>query len=166
MITTKSKLVSIAITLLLACVSHAQVARLVHYDGVLKDSEGTPFTGNVDVTISLYNRPAATEAAWSEEHRAVEVEDGKFSVLLGSVNPLKLSFYEYFLEVEVPGAGFEPSPKRTMIVGSGYNFRMWFLFAAYTIVWLALFLYMAFIGRRQTKLRSELQALAAEKGSV
>ncbi len=76
-------------------------------------------------------------------------------MLLGSKNPLKLSFYEYYLDVETP-AGVQGS-SRKMIVGSGYNYRLWFLFAAYTVVWLAIFLYMLSIARRQRKIIADLE---------
>ncbi len=136
----------------------AQVPRLVHYQGVLKQSDGQPFDGQVDLHFNLYDRPRARVPIWSETHRNVTVTDGRYEVLLGSENPLALSFYEYVLEVRPEG--FEGGARRVTIVGSGYTFRLWFLFAAYTVVWLAIFLYLLSISRRQRKIIAELEALA------
>jgi len=135
----------------------AQVARLVHYEGTLSDAEGKPFTGTKDLTFNLYIRPGAENPAWSEVHHGVEVVDGHFGVLLGGANPLKLSFYEYFMEVKADGVVADQP--RKMIVGSGYNYRLWFLFAAYSVVWLALFAYMLVLSRKQKRIVSDLQGL-------
>lgn len=139
----------------------AQVARLVHYEGLLSDADGQPFTGTKDLTFNLYIRPGADNPAWSEIHHGVEVVDGRFGVLLGGVNPLKLSFYEYFLEVSADGV--VPAEPRKMIVGSGYNYRLWFLFAAYTVVWLALFVYMVVLSGKQKRIVSDLRTLSESK---
>ncbi len=141
-------------------VSHtsAQVARLVHYQGMLKTSDGSHFTGAADLYFSIYQRPLSETPIWSEQHKNVEVKDGHYEVLLGSQNPLNLSFYEYFLEVRADALGVKGP--RIPIAGSGYNFRLKFLFAAYTIVWLALFLYMLSLARRQKKIIAELETLA------
>ncbi len=145
----------------------AQVARLVHYEGQLVDSTGTAFSGQTDLEFTLYSRPRAESGVWSEVHHNVDVIDGNFSVMLGSVNPLKLSFYEYFLDVRAEG--ITASTERKMIVGSGYNYRLWFLFSAYTVVWLALFAYMMVLSRKQKRIIADLAALSLtqhEEGSV
>jgi CcmD family protein len=136
----------------------AQIARLVHYQGMLQNSDGSPFTGTADLAFSIYQRPLSETPIWTEQHKHVEVKDGRYEVLLGSENPLNLSFYEYFLEVRADALGIKSS--KIPIAGSGYNFRINFLFAAYTIVWLALFLYMLSVARRQKKIIAELETLA------
>ncbi|RMF57715.1 MAG: CcmD family protein [Calditrichaeota bacterium] len=138
--------------------AQAQVARLVHYQGTLQNEDGTPFTGTTDLYFSIYRSFTSERPIWSEVHKDVQVEDGQYEVLLGSSTPLKLSFYEYTLGVK--RSETDPNEIRTTIVGSGYNYRLSFLFAAYTIVWLAIFLYLVSISRRQKKLIAELQTLA------
>lgn len=148
-------------------VGFSQTARLVHYQGSLMQEDGTSFNGTSDLTFNLYSRIDSEEPIWSEEHKNVQVTDGSYDVLLGSRNPLKLSFYEYYLEVQAAGVNTE-SPRK-MIVGSGYNYRLWFLFAAYTIVWVALFAYVISIARRQKRIIADLEMLSkvrAEKDSV
>ncbi len=141
--------------------SQAQVARLVHYQGFHENSDGSPFNGKTELYFSLYRSQQSQKALWSEVHKNVEISAGNYQVLLGSQNPLKLSFYEYYLEVKVEGE--EVAGPKIEIVGSGYNYRLNFLFAAYTIVWLAIFLYLLSISRRQKKLISELEVLAKGK---
>jgi len=140
--------------MLAVTVSFAQVARLVHYEGELKNAEGETFSGTTDITVGIFRSPLSEEPVWTETHTNVEVNDGQYSLMLGSQNPLNLSFYEYFLEASTPD--FPTEAGRKMIVGSGYNYRMWFLFSAYTIVWLAIFIYMVTISNRQKKLINEL----------
>ncbi len=79
-------------------------------------------------------------------------------MFLGSKDHLDLSFYEYYLEVDAKAP--DVPARRVSIVGSGYNFRLWFLFAAYTIVWLAIFGYLLSISRRQKRIIAELENLA------
>jgi CcmD family protein len=150
----------LCLTLLPAASLQAQVARLVHYQGILQDSSGSRFDGVTDLIFSIYTSPKASSPGWTESHKNVAVRDGSYEVLLGSVNPLKLSFYEYYLEVRSSaGPGTQG---RKVIVGSGYNFRMWFLFSAYSIIWLAIFAYLLSITRRQKEIITDLQLLAGE----
>ncbi|MCG8607066.1 CcmD family protein [bacterium] len=137
---------------------HGQVARLVHYQGELKNADGSLVNGTVDLHFAIYKSPLSEQPLWSEVHKNVAISEGKYDVMLGSQNPLDLSYYEYFLQVRPNG---QPTDQpRIRIVGSGYNFRLWFLFAAYTIVWIALFAYLLSISNRQKKIITEMQSLA------
>ncbi|MFQ5707879.1 MAG: CcmD family protein [bacterium] len=136
----------------------AQSQKLIHYQGVLENSDGAKYSGTTELQFSLFKTPNSDRAIWSETHENVEVTDGNYAVLLGSQNPLRLSFYEYYLEVKSPDIATASS--RIPIAGPGYNWRLSFLFAAYTIVWIAIFLYLLSISRRQTRVISELESLA------
>ena len=153
-------LVAIA-NLLLITQTQAQVPRLVHYQGELMSGDGSPFSGTADLHFSIFETPTGERTLWSEVHKNVEISAGNYEVLLGSKNPLNLSFYEYYLEVDAEGEAVAAS--RIRIVGSGYNYRLSFLFAAYTIVWVALFIYVLSMSRRQKRITAELQALAGVK---
>ncbi|MCH8873925.1 CcmD family protein [candidate division KSB1 bacterium] len=157
------KIILFIITLFLAIplILEAQVPRLVHYEGILSDDDGTPFTGTTDLQFSIFNSLKSEKPLWSEVHKNIEISDGSYEVFLGSKNPLNLSYYEYFLQVTAENVKSDNS--RTMIVGSGYNFRLKFLFAAYTIVWVALSIYLFSISRRQKKLIADLETLAKVK---
>lgn len=133
----------------------SQPARLMQYDGTLNTADGTPFDGVTDINFSIYRTPMADVALWSESHDSVRVQNGDYSILLGSKTPLKLSFFEYYLEVE-SAVGTQP---RIQITGPGYSFRISFLAMAYAIVWIAIFVYLMSITRRQKRVIAELQAL-------
>lgn len=151
---------TLVVVIILPVLSRAQVARLVHYQGVLGDSDGNAVTDSVDLQFSIYHKITDTKPVWTETHKDVYVsEDGSYDVLLGSENPLKLSWYEYYLGVKK--AGDEKEYGRKMIVGSGYNYRMSFLVAAYTIVWVVLFAYMFMISKKQKRIIAELQQVSA-----
>ena len=157
------KIILFIITLFLAIplILEAQVPRLVHYEGILSDDDGTPFTGTTDLQFTVFSSPKSEKPLWSEVHKNVEISDGSYEVFLGSQNPLNLSYYEYFLEVKAENVNSNSA--RTMIVGSGYNFRLKFLFAAYTVVWVAISIYLFSISRRQKKLLFDLETLAKVK---
>jgi CcmD family protein len=150
-----------AISVAAGSAANAQVPRLVHYQGMMKNEDGTPFSGAADLVFSIYQRPMAETPLWSETHRNVAISDGKYEVLLGGEIPLNLSFYEYFLEVKSEDGALKTP--RVAIAGSGFNYRINFLFAAYTIVWLALFIYLVSISRRQKRVIEELQAITSAK---
>ncbi len=139
----------------------AQGTHLLHYQGVLKNNDGTPFSGTTDLEFNLYKTLTSDQPIWTEIHQGVEVSDGNYEVLLGGHNPLRLSFYHYYLEVKAPN--LEAPGKRITITGPGYNWRLSFLFTAYTIVWVAIFVYLISIARRQKKIITELETLAQAK---
>jgi len=151
----------ITIFLIIPFASRAQVPRLVHYQGRLNNSDDTSFTGTSDLKFTVFSSPKSEKPLWSEVHKNVEISDGSYEVFLGSQNPLNLSYYEYFLEVKAENVNSNSA--RTMIVGSGYNFRLKFLFAAYTVVWVAISVYLVSISRRQKKLLFDLETLAKVK---
>lgn len=67
--------------------SYAQDApRVLQYDGRLLVDE-SPAIGTYDVTFSLFTEAEGGQSVWSEDHE-VTPDDGLFSVLLGSRNPL------------------------------------------------------------------------------
>ena len=149
------------IFLIIPVASQAQVPRLVHYQGTLNNSDDTSFTGTTALKFTVFSSPKSEKPLWAEVHKNVKISDGNYEVFLGSQNPLNLSYYEYFLEVKAENVNSNNS--RTIIVGSGYNFRLKFLFAAYTFVWVAISIYLFSISRRQKKLISDLETLAKVK---
>ncbi len=154
-------LIIISILMFAPLALDAQVSRLVHYQGTISNDDGTAFNGTTDLQFSIFSSLKSETPLWSEVHQGVEISDGNYEVFLGSQKPLNLSYYEYFLEVKAVNVNSGNS--RTMIVGSGYNFRLKFLFAAYTVVWVLISVYLYSISRRQQKLISELEALAKVK---
>ena len=157
----KNILFVITLLLIIPFSIEAQVPRLVHYQGTLNNRDDAAFTGTTDLEFSIFSSPKSEKPLWAEVHKNVKISDGNYEVFLGSQNPLNLSYYEYFLEVKAENVNSNNS--RTMIVGSGYNFRLKFLFAAYTVVWVAISIYLFSISRRQKKLIADLETLAKVK---
>ncbi len=68
---------------------------IVSYQGRLADAAGTPLTGRYDITFRLYNLPGPDavllwEESWVDPN-SVQVDDGLFNVMLGSLTPIPQS---------------------------------------------------------------------------
>jgi hypothetical protein len=81
----------------------ADVPKTISYQGKLTDSNGNPVTdGNYKLTFKLTSSPSNSSVIWEESHENVAVTSGLFNVILGSLNPIDLSFNEtYYLEVSI-----------------------------------------------------------------
>ena len=86
------------------------VSPYVNYQGMLSDSEGTPLNGTLPMTFRIFDDPTSTSAAdklWEETRAGVDVQDGVYSVYLGSVASFDTAQEsktgEFWLEVEVDG---------------------------------------------------------------
>ena len=111
--------------------AEAQVPMLLNYQGRLTDAAGQPRSGGFTMTFAFFDAitgggklPAT--APW-EETQAVQVVNGTFNVLLGSVTPLPVGLFVggpsdqqgplRFLQVIVSGETLSP---RTRIVSAPY----------------------------------------------
>jgi hypothetical protein len=86
-------------------VGWGQVPETISYQGVLTDSNGVVLSGAHNLTFNLYDTETGGISVWGPEtHQSVEVNNGIFNVILGSVTPLTASFdKQYWLEVIVEG---------------------------------------------------------------
>ncbi|MBS4097687.1 MAG: hypothetical protein KGZ83_12720, partial [Sulfuricella sp.] len=83
----------------------------IAFQGRLTQS-GTAVSGMQNMTFSIYGATGA--ALWSET-QGVSVDNGIYSVILGSVSPINLPFDQpYFLGVSV-GGGAEMSPRQPLV---------------------------------------------------
>ena len=89
--------------LLLSVISFSQIPRTISIQGVLTDIEGNVLpNGSYNLRLSIYLTSSDSEFVWTESHSGVDVSDGVFSVLLGSVTGLSLPFNQpYFLGIRV-----------------------------------------------------------------
>ncbi len=102
--------------------ARAQVPELIRYQGILVDGQGAPIDGSYNLTFRMYDAATVGTELWSETQSAVAVSDGAFSVLLGQVTPLVLTFdADYWLSTEV-GADGEMSP-RQQLTSVAYAYR-------------------------------------------
>lgn len=97
-----------------------QIPQTVSYQGVLTDVSGTAVPdGNYNVTFKLYDAATGGTELWSEE-QSVDVSNGLFNVILGSVTSLTLSFDRpYWLGLTV-GQNSELTP-RIELTASPYS---------------------------------------------
>ncbi len=119
----KRALYSLVVILLLVTFSYAQVPQLINYQAVIYDKAGKPLNGTYTVIFSIYKVETGGSSLWTETKK-VTVEDGLFSVLLGSVNPIPYSAFKEdltYLELKV---GSDPvMTPRKRIVSVAYAFH-------------------------------------------
>ncbi len=95
----------------------------INYQGMLTDNEDAPLNGNYDILFKIYNHPSSGAMLWDELQEDVLVEAGLFNVVLGSVDPIVLSFYEaerYWLDITVEG---EHMPSRVNLASVAFAYR-------------------------------------------
>ena len=63
------------------------VPMTANYQGSLENADGEPLNATVSMTIALYDTAQGGNALWTETHPQVEVTDGLFSVILGTLVP-------------------------------------------------------------------------------
>jgi len=116
-------------TIFLSCVlcattSSANIPQLINFQGTLTDSTGNPITGIQSMLFQLYNDSTGGYLPlWSETQSSVEIEDGLFRVILGSVTPLQDNMFNgtaKWLQIEVDGETLTP---RTKITSVPYTFK-------------------------------------------
>jgi hypothetical protein len=110
----------IAISVILAAPTAAQVPPVISYQGVLTDGGGVASDGMYSMVFALYDVAGGGTALWSET-QSVTVSKGIFNVVLGSVTPIDLEFNEgYWLGIAVEGEA-ELSP-RIPLAAAAYSF--------------------------------------------
>jgi len=99
----------------------AQAPATIGHQGVLTTSGGAPVAdGTYSLTFRLYSASTGGIALWTETHSAVSVSNGVFSVVLGSVTSLNISFEQpLWLSVSV-NSGAELSP-RVQLTAAPYS---------------------------------------------
>lgn len=92
----------IMVLFFVALASSDPIPHLINYQGMLTDDGGNPLNTPQNLTFRIYNVESGGASLWDETQNNVPVEEGLFSVILGSVNPIDLPFDEdYWLETEV-----------------------------------------------------------------
>jgi trimeric autotransporter adhesin len=82
-------------------VGAGEIPEIILYQDSVRSISGDQMNGNFSMTFSLYDSPMGATALWSETQK-VEVREGFYEVLLGSVLPITLSFdMPYFVGVRV-----------------------------------------------------------------
>src|SRR3989338_8833687 len=82
--------------------AQAAIPRYINYQGKLTDADDAPVTGDVSITVRIYDAETGGTALWTET-QTVTVTRGIFSILLGNTTALTgLDFNSaYWYSVEV-----------------------------------------------------------------
>jgi len=96
--------------LCLTALTYAAIPRVINYQGRLTDKDDNPLTGNFLVTFRFYDAETGSQAIWEEGH-ILNIKNGMFNVLMGSVKPLEIDFNKnLWLGMEVASDG-EMTPR-------------------------------------------------------
>lgn len=106
----------------LAFAPDGSIPHLINYQGMLTNDLGEPLDGNFNLTFRIFDDPDAGSQKWGETQNNIPVENGLFSVILGSADPIDLPFdQDYWLEIEVGILG--PLSPRARLTSVGYAYR-------------------------------------------
>lgn len=102
----------------------ADVPQMINYQGRLTDGSGEPLDTTVSMEFAIYDDSVGGTPRWAEVHPAVTVEDGLFSVILGTFVDIDDVVFvgPDWLGITV-GGDPELSP-RTHLVSVGYAQRV------------------------------------------
>jgi hypothetical protein len=95
----------------------AEVPRTINYQGQLNMAEGEPVDSTILMVFRIYADSVSQDPLWEEIQEAVEVTDGLFNVLLGSVTPISEQVFngsERYLGLTV-GNDDEMQPRRPLV---------------------------------------------------
>jgi len=90
--------------------------QIINYQGILTDSGGTPIAGSRSVEFKIWNAASGGSLLWTETQN-VNVDNGLFSVLLGSVTPIPNTVFasdNTYLSLNVGGTG-DMSPRQRLV---------------------------------------------------
>ncbi|MCK5033035.1 MAG: hypothetical protein KAS18_05355, partial [Calditrichia bacterium] len=110
---------SLIFVLLLCSIVSADVPQLLNYQGRLTDTNGDPLNGSYSIQFLIYDVLTGGSDVWQETHSSVNITDGVYQVLMGSVNPftpdLFSSSIDRYLEIIVAGETLTPRTRFTSV---------------------------------------------------
>jgi len=106
-------------------VASAGVPEMIHYQGHLTDSGGSPLDTVISMTFTIYDDSVSGTVWWTQTKSGVVVDNGLFNVLLGSPNAIVDTVFtgpNRWLGIQI-GSDPEISP-RTRLVTVPYAYRV------------------------------------------
>jgi len=102
----------------------ATIPGQISHQGRLTDNLGNPITGTANFIFNIYDHPTlSTNLLWSETQNNTNVQNGVFSVQLGSYTPIPASLFENaterWLEIKVNNDTMSP---RLKLISVPYSF--------------------------------------------
>ncbi len=128
--------VTVCVLLMLLAIGYGQVLfsgaravpKMLGYQGFLTDGTGVPIDDSLDMTFRIMDAETNGSEWWAETQTRVPVEDGSFSVLLGSVNEIPDTAFtqgiERWLEMIIDGT--DTLQPRTRIASAAYAYTATF----------------------------------------
>jgi hypothetical protein len=114
-------LIVLGLILLVAGQAGAAIPKKINYQGRLTDSAGQPLVGPYSMMFAIYDAPSGGNELWSEGKAEETDSAGVFATILGSDNPIGISFDgPCWLEIKVDG---EPLNPRREIISVPYAFH-------------------------------------------
>jgi hypothetical protein len=117
-------IVLVCIALLTVTNLFAQAPLLINYQGKLFDQEGNPLSATTNITFKIFSEESGGTVIWTETHQNVPVNNGLFTVMLGSIMPFTLEGFkeegDRFLEISVGDETLQP---RFRIASVAYAIR-------------------------------------------
>jgi hypothetical protein len=113
-------LAAVALSLCLVSPGHAQVPRLMNYQGRLLDTGGVPLSTNVTIHVGIYSNANGGAAGYTENIGVVPVQNGLYAFQFGNDTPAltaALGYEAAWLELAVNGVPLAP---RQMLVSVPY----------------------------------------------
>jgi len=108
--------------MLISTFVYAAVPQNISYQGILQNASGTPVSGTVSMTFSLYSSATGGNSLWSESQPNVAVTNGRYNSILGSVTPINLTFdKQYYLGIAI-NSDPEMTPRQA-ITSVAYSMR-------------------------------------------
>ncbi len=113
----------ILLATLLQVPAGAAISTIVNYQGLVRDTGGSPLTGPTNLSFAILADSLGGIALWTESHPATPVIGGIFNVRLGSKTPFPTALFanaRLWLETSVAGAPLSP---RSLLGANPYAFR-------------------------------------------
>jgi hypothetical protein len=101
----------------------ASVPDQINFQGTLTGSTGNPVDGQVSFALTFYINQTSTHPLWTETHPSVEVDDGLYQMMMGSITPFPHDLFntaQLWLEIIVDGETLSP---RLQISSVAFGFR-------------------------------------------
>jgi hypothetical protein len=104
----------------------AHVPPVIQFSDVARGEDGTPLTGTIQISFSLYNNSRGGKALWSEKQNVTLDDSGRYSIYLGITNtngvPINLftSGQAQWLGVQIQGQMEQP---RVFLVSVPYAMK-------------------------------------------
>ena len=102
-------LLAVSVLFVFAARASGDIPKKINYQGKVTDSSDLPLVGPHSIVFSIYEAADGGSSIWSETTTVEADSSGVFSAVLGSVNPIEVSFAgARWLEVTIDGQVLKP----------------------------------------------------------